>query len=221
MSRTTGPDGPDARGDGPGGGAVNGENNRDGDGDADGGVAEVTPGSSVDEAGSPRPEADLARAFLARAHEDARRLPPGAGPPRRRSAARAAAAAAPGCSGPRADEGDPQPLRSALERLADQYGWGSDLAVHGVVARWAQVVGADIAAHCHPERYAQGELTIRTDSTAWATQLRLLLPTLQRRLDAELGRGTVSRVVVLGPAAPSWVRGPRRVRGRGPRDTYG
>ncbi|RQX53171.1 DUF721 domain-containing protein, partial [Micromonospora chalcea] len=23
------------------------------------------------------------------------------------------------------------------------------------------------------------------------------------------------------PAAPSWSRGPRRVRGRGPRDTYG
>lgn len=168
-----------------------------------------------------RPEADLARAFLARAREDARRLPPGTGLSGRRPAARARPAAAPGWSGPRADERDPQPLSSALERLADQHGWGNDLAVHGVVARWAQVVGADVAAHCHPERYAEGELTIRTDSTAWATQVRLLLPTLQRRLDAELGRGTVSRVVVLGPAAPSWVRGPRRVRGRGPRDTYG
>lgn len=217
MSRPTGPDGPDARLDGPGAGTVSSDNGGDGDGDND----EVSPGSSAAHAGSPRPEADLARAFLARAHDDARRLPPGAGPSRRRRPARARPAAAPGWSGPRADERDPQPLGSALERLADQHGWGSELAVHGVVARWAQVVGADIAAHCHPERYAECELTVRTDSTAWATQLRLLLPTLQRRLDAELGRGTVSRVVVLGPAAPSWVRGPRRVRGRGPRDTYG
>lgn len=200
---------------------MSGDKNCEGDGHADDGVVEVTSGSSADQAGSLRPEADLARAFLARAHEDARRAPPGAGAPRRRSPGGARPAPAPGWSGPRADERDPQPLRSALERLADQHGWGSDLAVHGVVARWAQVVGADIAGHCRPERYTQGELTIRTDSTAWATQLRLLLPTLQRRLDAELGPGTVSRVVVLAPAAPSWVHGPRRVRGRGPRDTYG
>ena len=62
---------------------------------------------------------------------------------------------------------------------------------------------------------------MQADSTAWATQLRLLAPTLVRRLAEELGAGTVDRGD--GPAgrAPSWKRGRLQVRGRGPRDTYG
>jgi predicted nucleic acid-binding Zn ribbon protein len=59
------------------------------------------------------------------------------------------------------------------------------------------------------------------DTTAWATQLRLLAPALVRRLNEELGAGTVTRVRVRGPAAPSWRKGGLRVIGRGPRDTYG
>ena len=31
----------------------------------------------------------------------------------------------------------------------------------------------------------------------------------------------VRRVKVVGPSGPSWRHGPRHVRGRGPRDTYG
>ncbi|MGB4918016.1 MAG: DUF721 domain-containing protein, partial [Propionicimonas sp.] len=37
----------------------------------------------------------------------------------------------------------------------------------------------------------------------------------------QLGQGTVERVVVVGPSAPSWKKGKRSVPGRGPRDTYG
>jgi predicted nucleic acid-binding Zn ribbon protein len=31
----------------------------------------------------------------------------------------------------------------------------------------------------------------------------------------------VKKLNIHGPVAPSWVKGPKRVRGRGPRDTYG
>jgi predicted nucleic acid-binding Zn ribbon protein len=63
---------------------------------------------------------------------------------------------------------------------------------------------------------------VRTDSTAWATNLKLLLPTVLKRLNEELGQETVKLVDVLGPTGPSWKKGPRSVRdGRGPRDTYG
>jgi predicted nucleic acid-binding Zn ribbon protein len=52
--------------------------------------------------------------------------------------------------------------------------------------------------------------------------VRLLAPALVRRLNEELGDGTVLRVQVLAPNAPSWRKGRRSVRGgRGPRDTYG
>ena len=50
-----------------------------------------------------------------------------------------------------------------------------------------------------PESFADGELVVTADSTAWATQVRLLAPQLVRRLAAELGDGTVRRVKVRGP----------------------
>jgi hypothetical protein len=52
--------------------------------------------------------------------------------------------------------------------------------------------------------------------------LRLLAGTLVRRLNAELGEGTVQRVQVRGPAGPPRQPGAWRAPGgRGPRDTYG
>ena len=96
------------------------------------------------------------------------------------------------------------------------------MAVGGVIGRWDQVVGPDLAAHCTAEVFDAGVLTVRADSTAWATQVRLLAPAVLRHLGEELGEGVVDRLVVRGPAAPSWHRGPRSVSdGRGPRDTYG
>lgn len=93
--------------------------------------------------------------------------------------------------------------------------------MHAVIARWEQIVGEDVAAHVQTERFSEGVLTVRADSTAWATQVKLLAPNLVRRLNEEIEHGSVTRVVVFGPHGPSWKKGPRTVKGRGPRDTYG
>ncbi len=125
-------------------------------------------------------------------------------------------------SGAHPDARDPALLGSAVEKLVTDHGWDTDLAVHGVFGRWSQIVGGDVAGHCTPESYKDGHLTVRTDSTSWATQLKLLAPTVIRRLNEELGHGTVLHIDVEGPAGPSWRKGNRSVRGaRGPRDTYG
>lgn len=125
-------------------------------------------------------------------------------------------------SSARPDDRDPQKLTNTLGRLMRDQGWEVDVAVHGVMARWPSIVGPEMAEHCTPESYQDTELTVRTSSTAWATQLKLLAPDLVRRLNAELGEGTVTRVNVQGPHTPSWRKGPRTIRGgRGPRDTYG
>ena len=125
-------------------------------------------------------------------------------------------------SGSHPDERDPQLLDTTLGRLVDDHGWELDLRVHGVFGRWPELVGAEVAAHCTPESFADGKLLVRTDSTAWATQLKLLAPTVVRRLNEELGHGTVALIEVVGPHLPSWKKGRRSVRdGRGPRDTYG
>jgi len=163
-----------------------------------------------------RPAVDPASALLAQARVDARsRGRAGANP--RRQLRRPTSMR----SGSAPDDRDPQTLSTAVSRLLAQRGWEVDVAVHSVMARWSELVGPQVAEHCEPERYEDGELTIRTESTGWATQLRLLAPQVIRRLNGELGADTVRRVTVRGPDAPRWSHGPRSVRGRGPRDTYG
>jgi predicted nucleic acid-binding Zn ribbon protein len=105
--------------------------------------------------------------------------------------------------------------------LVANAGWDVTIRAATVMGAWERLVGADIAAHCRPAKLDSGELTLVAESTAWATQLRLLSRQLLDRLAADLGSGVVTRLRVYGPAAPSWRHGPRRVAGRGPRDTYG
>jgi predicted nucleic acid-binding Zn ribbon protein len=173
---------------------------------------------------------ELARALVARAKAGARAgaAPLGSRSPRPSSSRRVAGgrrrwSGAPGAgwSGPAGDDRDPQPLGSTVDRLVGEHGWGEDIAVHGVIARWDEMVGPDIASHVRPDRYDNGVLTVRADSTAWATQVRMLAADIVKRLNREIGDGTVRSVTVLAPDAPSWSKGRRRVAGRGPRDTYG
>jgi Dna[CI] antecedent DciA-like protein len=116
---------------------------------------------------------------------------------------------------------DPQPLGAAIEGLLDDQGWRTSAAVGSVFGRWEQIVGEALAAHTRPGGFTDGELLVIADSTAWATQVRLLRAQLIRRLNAELGGGTVTGVKVRGPMPPQQ-RGQWRVRDtRGPRDDYG
>ncbi len=116
---------------------------------------------------------------------------------------------------------DPLGLSKVVGRLVAERGWTSPVAVGSVMAEWASLVGPDIAAHCTPETFTDTTLHVRCDSTAWATQLRLLSTSLLEKFRKELGEGVVTSIQVLGPAAPSWRKGGRSVGGRGPRDTYG
>lgn len=122
-------------------------------------------------------------------------------------------------SGP--DDRDPQLVKGLLERLIGDHGWDINLRVAGVFARWSELVGSQIGEHSKPESLLDGELTIRTDSTTWATELKLLAPQLVARLNEELGHGTVLTVKLIGPHGPTWIHGRLRAKGRGPRDTYG
>jgi predicted nucleic acid-binding Zn ribbon protein len=125
-------------------------------------------------------------------------------------------------SGAYPDARDPQLVSLGIEHLVAERGWQAPVAVGGVIGRWSAVVGPDVAAHCTPLSFEDGVLVVQAASTAWATQVRLLAPALLRRLAEEVGEGTVTKVVVRGPTAPSWRRGLRVAPGsQGPRDTYG
>jgi len=119
------------------------------------------------------------------------------------------------------DERDPQTLDTTLSRFVVEQGWQTEVRVHGVFTRWPVIVGPEVAGHVTPESFADGRLVVRTDSTAWATQMKLLAANVVRRLNEELGDGTIDVIDVLGPQVPRWTSGRFRVKGRGPRDTYG
>lgn len=171
---------------------------------------------------TPTPEHRADGLDLARAAARAAAAGPGTPPARRRTPAARRRTGPSKASGARPDDRDPQLLDQAMGRLIASHGWEVDLKVQGVFGRWGELVGSEIADHCTPESFDDGRLVVRTDSTAWATQLKLLAPTVVRRLNEDLGHGTVAVIEVLGPHLPSWTKGRLSSRdGRGPRDTYG
>ncbi|ABK51780.1 protein of unknown function DUF721 [Acidothermus cellulolyticus 11B] len=157
---------------------------------------------SADHADGP----DLARAALRRARERARR----AGQPPLWSTRR----------DPQTSTGEPELLGASVHRILRDLGWLDRITITRLVDEWPKIIGPELAQHCRPESYDRGVLHIQADSTAWATQLRLLLPQLTARVQEAAG-DLIRLVDVRGPTAPSWRHGPLRVRGAGPRDTYG
>ena len=180
---------------------------------------DVEPGSEPAPGVEPDPTAlvdDAAGAALSRARAAAREkgLRPGLKPMRRRQIG----VQSPGA---KTDRRDPLLLGDQMDRLMADRGWKVDVAVGSVMGRWPDIVGQEVAQHCTPVTFEYGILTVRADSTAWATQLKLLESSIMSRLEGEVGKGTVTALKIVGPSAPSWSKGPRRSTGPGPRDTYG
>ncbi len=127
----------------------------------------------------------------------------------------------PQVSGARAGGRDPKSLSETLGNLLVQRGWNQDVAVGGVIGRWAAIVGEDIAAHCTAETFENSVLTVRAHSTAWATQLKFLSPDILQRVGADVGDGVVKELRILGPDTRNFSKGRFSVKGRGARDTWG
>lgn len=167
---------------------------------------------------SPDEEMDAAAAALARARSRAAEagLRPGSPAQRQRRVGQGADRQG------RRDGRDFRLIGDQIDSLVADRGWEVDVAAGAVMGRWGAIVGEEVAAHTAPVSFEDGRLTIRCDSTAWATQLRLMSSTLLQRITADVGEGVVLDLKIVGPSAPSWKRGPRRASdGRGPRDTYG
>ena len=173
-----------------------------------------------------RTGADLARDALAAAREQnaARRRAAARtadANPKGRRAGSAAALRRRRWSGSGPDARDPAPLGATLKRWLGEAAVGADITKATVMGRWAQIVGPEIADHCEPVSLVDGELVLRAESTAWATQIRMLAPQIVAKINREVGHGSVLHIRAQGPSGPSWRFGSRHVSGRGPRDTYG
>lgn len=173
----------------------------------------------------PRPagaaDMDLVRRTLEEVRAAARSQGKDVGRGRRAPARRRQGGSGRGWSGPGPDRRDPESLGAAAGDLARTRGWSGQVAEGTVLGRWRSVVGDEIADHAAPTRLQDGVLSITAESTAWATQLRLVQSQLIARIAAAVGDGVVTSVKITGPTAPSWRKGPLHISGRGPRDTYG
>ncbi|BDD80247.1 UPF0232 protein [Tsukamurella pulmonis] len=124
-------------------------------------------------------------------------------------------------SGPSPDNRDPQAFGALIGGIAKARGWDTKVSEGTVLGCWDTVVGADVAAHARAVSLREKVLYVSAESTAWATQLRLMQSQLLAKINAAVGQGVVTSLNITGPSAPSWRKGPLHVPGRGPRDTYG
>ncbi|MFC4243980.1 DUF721 domain-containing protein [Gryllotalpicola reticulitermitis] len=116
---------------------------------------------------------------------------------------------------------DPRGLGAVVESLTSELGWDSELDKAELIDAWAELVGATTAAKSSPVGIEDSVLTVRCESTAWATQLRIMRSELLSAIAQRYPRAGIQSIRFNGPDVPSWKYGPRSMQGRGPRDTYG
>ena len=127
----------------------------------------------------------------------------------------------PGSTTPFGGGRDPEGLGTVMNGLASRLGWTSPLARSELLASWVAIAGTETAEHSSPVSIEDGMLTVRCDSTAWATQLRLMRVQIMVQIVSRYPDAGIDLLRFEGPDVPSWKRGPRSIPGRGPRDTYG
>ena len=142
-------------------------------------------------------------------------------PNARRSRGRKRTAPVAGSSVPFGIGRDPRGLGDTINSLTMQLGWNSPLAQSELLASWTELAGEETANHSTPAGIDDGVLTVHCESTALATQLRLMRNVIMEHIAKRYPDAGIQSIRFQGPNAPSWKKGPRSIPGRGPRDTYG
>lgn len=94
----------------------------------------------------------------------------------------------------------PRAVADLLGGIVNDRGWDERLRGAKLEARWAEIVGQDLARQCEPVRLAGGTLVVRAANRTWATQLRYMTGELRSRAEGVLGEGTVREVrITVGP----------------------
>lgn len=96
---------------------------------------------------------------------------------------------------------DPAELGSVMTTIAGNGVWAANMKLAQLRNHWDQVVGQAIASHSAVADFTDGVLTIRAESTVWATQLTYLIPQLTDTIRRNLKGLTIAEIRVTGPAA--------------------
>ncbi|MFC3849514.1 DUF721 domain-containing protein [Corynebacterium hansenii] len=115
----------------------------------------------------------------------------------------------------------PLTFGAVLAGQANERGWQRNIANGIIMSKWPDIVGEVIADHAEVVEFKENTLVVQCASSTWATQLRLAQSKILATIAEEVGDGIVEKLHIKGPSGPSWSKGRLRVKGRGPRDTYG
>ncbi len=88
---------------------------------------------------------------------------------------------------------DPAELGSVMTTIAGNGVWAANMKLAQLRNHWDQVVGQAIASHSAVADFTDGVLTIRAESTVWATQLTYLIPQLTDTIRRNLKGLTIAR----------------------------
>ena len=106
--------------------------------------------------------------------------------------------------------GSPTAVGDLIGRVLGELGLEGVARSHEIGAKWEEVVGVHIAAHCRPLGLRGEVLEIEVDSPVWSQQLQLRKPELLAALDRTFGRNAPRELRF----QVGYARGGRRV-GRG------
>ena len=102
---------------------------------------------------------------------------------------------------------DPARLKDLLGPFGKRLGLRDPASTGLVWARWEEIVGPGIAAHCRPSSLREGVLRLRADGPTWATEVGYLGEDIKRKVNAAAGARLVSEVRVwVGPDGPDETR---------------
>jgi predicted nucleic acid-binding Zn ribbon protein len=85
-------------------------------------------------------------------------------------------------------KGSPTALGDVVGQVLGDLGLSGVAKAHRIGARWEEIVGAQIAAHCRPLGLRGDVLEIGVDSPVWSQQLQLRKPELLSALATAFGR---------------------------------
>ena len=115
---------------------------------------------------------------------------------------------------------DPVPLGEVLDALGRRLGLGGPVQVGRIWRAWPEIVGDAMAGHVEPTSLRAGVLRVRTESPAWANEVRYLSDEIRRRVNGFLREEPVAEVRVW--TAPGRIRRAQDVPGKvGPRQSGG
>lgn len=116
---------------------------------------------------------------------------------------------------------DPIKLSVGIDELVGEFNWSTQLSKAELFVSWSNIVGVDVSNACTPVSLENAVLHVDCNSTAWATQMRLMSSQVLAEVNNSYPNLEIREVKFHSPQAPSWKKGNRSVPGRGPRDTYG